>query len=180
LRRTHPLLDVELVCNDQLADLVADRIDVAIRLGTLADSSYRAARLGSYGRGLVASPAFLAQHGMPADFAALARLPFVAHTVLAQPAVFTLAAADGQSALVRMARTSFSSNTASACRAAALAGDGVALMSDFSVRDDVASGALVRLFADWGVAPAPIHALYPSAAHVPQRVRVLLDALKSQ
>ena len=63
----HPLVQIDFVLSDITADLIADRIDVAFRIGSLPDSSYVARRIfASYG-GLLASPAYLAAHGAPAD-----------------------------------------------------------------------------------------------------------------
>jgi DNA-binding transcriptional LysR family regulator len=77
-----------------------------------------------------------------------------------------------------MRNTVFSTNTAYACRAAALAGDGVARANVFSVQDDVAAGRLVRLLPDWSLPVSDIHAIYPASPHLPQKVRVFIDELK--
>lgn len=178
LRVRHPGLKVDLVCSDHRIDLIAEGIDVAVRLGKLDDSGYQAARAGPLLRWLVASPDFLARHGMPDSLDALAALPYIALTVLAQPASLSLT--DGAGALheVRMRNTVFSSNTAYACRAAVLAGDGVARANVFSVKDDVAAGRLVRLLPDWSLPVSDIHAIYPASPHLPQKVRVFIDELK--
>lgn len=179
LRQSYPTLNVELVCGDHLTDLIADGIDVAVRLGNLASSNYRAARLGSFAKWLVASPGFLTANDVPDSLAAISELPFIAHTVLSQPAAFALQDSTGSEVAVRMARTNFSSNSAFACRAAVLAGEGVALMTDFSVRNDIEAGTLIRLQPDWEVVAAPIHAVFPATTHIPQKVRVFIDALKA-
>jgi DNA-binding transcriptional LysR family regulator len=125
LRARYPGLTVELLCADHRVDLIAEGIDVAVRLGKLADSGLQAARVGPLLRWLVASPDFIARHGMPEEPAALAPLPYVELTVVAQPGSFTLRDAKGQIHEVAMRNTVFSTNTAYASRAAALAGDGV-------------------------------------------------------
>ena len=63
-------------------------------------------------------------------------------------------------------------------RAAALAGDGILRATTFSVQDDVAAGRLVRVLPEWSLSESDIHALYPATAHLPQKVRVFIDALK--
>ncbi|WP_296947250.1 LysR family transcriptional regulator [uncultured Massilia sp.] len=179
LRARHPDLKVELLCADHRVDLIADGIDVAVRLGKLADSGLQAARVGPLLRWLVASPAFLARHGMPDGPAALAALPYVELTVVAQPASFTLVRADGARHETVMRNTVFSTNSAYASRAAALAGDGVLRATVFSVQDDVAAGRLVRVLPDWSLGASDIHAVYPASSHVPQKVRLFIDALKA-
>lgn len=76
-RRLHPSLQVDLVINDQISDLIAERFDLAIRIGWLRDSSLRAARLGSFRQLVMASPAYLAEHGMPRRPEDLATHPWI-------------------------------------------------------------------------------------------------------
>jgi len=179
LRALYPELTVELQCADHRVDLVAEGIDVAVRLGKLGDSGHQAARVGPLLRWLVASPDFIARHGLPAEPAALAPLPWVELTVVAQPGSFTLSNAGGRTQEVAMRNTVFSTNSAYASRAAALAGNGVLRATVFSVRDDVAAGRLVRLLPDWSLAASDIHAVYPASPHLPYKVRVFIDELKA-
>ncbi|WP_144152306.1 LysR family transcriptional regulator [Paraburkholderia sp. BCC1885] len=178
LRQQHPELNVELVSNDRLVNLLAEGIDVAIRLGRLADSSHRAVKVDNFVRWLVASPAFLETHGTPTTFAALAALPFVGMAVLATPLTVALENASGRKRSVRFG-AGFIADTAPACRAATLAGGGVAALTNFAVADDVAAGRLVRLLPQWSTPPAGIHALFPSARYPAPKVRVFIDALKA-
>ena len=177
LRLRYPALQVELVCGDDLIDLIAEGIDVAVRLGKLADSGHMATRVGGFQRWLVASPAFVARHGMPDSPEALSALPHIALTVVPQPYSIVLEKA-GHRHTLRWTNTVFATNTAYACRAAALAGAGAMGATDFSVGDDVAAGRLVRLLPDWSAPSSDIHALFPASANVMQKVRVFIDALK--
>ncbi|MCA8319248.1 LysR family transcriptional regulator [Burkholderia cepacia] len=179
LRDRHPGLDVELVANDRVVDLVADNLDVAIRIGRLADSNYRAVQLGTYEKWLVASPAFVARHGRPQDTDALAALPFVMLSTLPRPQTLELEDANGGTASVRCV-AHVVSNTATACRAIVLAGGGFGLLTDFSTADDVAAGRLVRLLPAWRSAPAGIHAVYPSTRLPSPKVRAFIDAMKQR
>jgi len=179
LRARHPGLTVELQCADHRIDLVAEGIDVAVRLGKLGDSGHQAARVGPLLRWLVASPDFVARHGMPDGPQALALLPYVALTVVAQPGNFTLVGEGGERHDVVMRHAVFSTNSAYASRAAALAGDGVLRATVFSVREDVAAGRLVRLLPHWSLVASDIHAVYPASSHLPHKVRLFIDALKA-
>jgi DNA-binding transcriptional LysR family regulator len=178
LRVRYPSLLIELVCADHVIDLIAEGIDVTVRLGKLADSGHMAARVGPLKRWLVASPDFIASHGMPDDPEALEALPFIALSVLPQPRLFILENGTGQQRETRMRNTVFSTNTAYASRAAALAGVGVLRATTFLTREDVAAGRLVRLLPAWAQAETDIHAVFPATPHVPQKVRVFIDALK--
>ncbi|KVE90015.1 LysR family transcriptional regulator [Burkholderia cepacia] len=179
LRDRHPGLDVELVANDRVVDLVADNLDVAIRIGRLADSNYRAVQLGTYEKWLVASPAFVARHGRPQDTDALAALPFVMLSTLPRPQTLELEDANGGTASVRCV-AHVVSNTATACRAIVLAGGGFGLLTDFSTADDLTAGRLVRLLPAWRSAPAGIHAVYPSTRLPSPKVRAFIDAMKQR
>lgn len=179
LRARFPALKIDLTCGDHIIDLIAEGIDVTVRLGKLADSGHMATRVDKLVRWLVASPDFIARHGMPATPDDLPQLPYVSLSVLAQPNQFTLSDADGKQAHVRMQNTVFSSNTAYATRASALSGDGVLRATVFSVKDDVAAGRLVRVLPEWSLPESDIHAVYPATSHVPQKVRVFIDALKA-
>jgi DNA-binding transcriptional LysR family regulator len=136
-------LKVDLVCADHRIDLIAEGIDVAVRLGKLGDSGHMASRIGTLRRWLVASPAIAgtacpqarriwrpagdcADGGGAADFLHAGKAAGVTHEVRLQNIVF-------------------STNTAYASRAAALAGDGLLRATTFSVQDDVAAGRLVRV-----------------------------------
>jgi DNA-binding transcriptional LysR family regulator len=177
LRREHPQLDVELLCSDQYVDLIADGIDVAIRLGRLADSNYRAVKLGSFVKWIVASPAFIDTWGTPRTPADLAALPFCALTVLPHPLALELRRDDGTTDSVRC-ENAFLVNTADACRAATLAGGGFGLLTDFSIGHDIETGRLVRLLPHWAADAASIQAVFPPTSHPPAKVRALIETLK--
>lgn len=181
LRRTHPQLEVELLCTDQYVDLIADGIDVAIRLGRLADSNYRAVKLGSFVKWVVASPEFIGKWHAPRTPADLPALPFCALTVLPHPLTLELRRSDGdgEAQSVRC-ENAFLTNTADACRAATLAGGGFGLLTDFSCGGDLAAGRLIRLLPQWAAESASIQAVFPPTSHPPAKVRALIDTLKQR
>lgn len=178
LRQAHPELSIELVANDRLVNLLAEGVDVAIRVGRLADSSHRAVKISSYVRWVVASPEFVAAWGEPATPAALTGMPFVGTAVLPKPLTMSLENSRGRKQTVRFA-PGFLADTAPACRAATLAGGGVAFLTNFSVGEDVAAGRLIRLLPDWASPPAGIHALFPPARYPSAKVRAFVDVLRS-
>ncbi|WP_114811664.1 LysR family transcriptional regulator [Paraburkholderia kururiensis] len=179
LRAANPELDVELLCNDRVIDLVAENVDVAVRLGRLADSNYRAARVDGYERWLVASPEWIAAWGAPRTPEALADKPYVARPVPGRPQALELVNARGDKRSVRCKRA-FTTDTAPAARAAALAGVGFGYLTDFSIAADVEAGRLVRLLPAWRSPAAGVHVVYPSTSHPSPKVRALIDALKTR
>ncbi|WP_213777933.1 LysR family transcriptional regulator [Caballeronia sp. dw_276] len=178
MRQTHPELKVELVSADRLVDLVAEGVDVAIRLGKLADSSYRAVKISGFEKWLVASPEFVGTWGKPSKPEALAKLPFVAMSALTKPLVVSVESRRGAKRTIRFS-AGFFADTAPTCRAATLAGGGVAFLTDFSIGGDVAAGKLLRLLPEWSGPPTGIHAVFPSARYPVPKVRVFIDALKA-
>lgn len=181
LRHAYPDLNVELICNDRYVDLIADGIDIAIRLGRLADSNYRAVTIGGFVKWVVASPAFVAKWGKPRSPAALAKWPFVAQSVLPHPLTLELQRADGTGD-VKSVRcgSELLVNTADAARAATLSGGGFGLLTDFSIAADVEAGRLVRLLPEWTTAPAGIHVVCPPSGYPSPKVRALIDVFRAR
>lgn len=178
LGRRHPQLLIDVLAVDRLLDLVAEQVDVAIRIGQLADSELRASRIGRFSQQVVASPALLAGSDAPAEPADLAALPLLALSVLAQPLQWRFSA-DGEPDQSPRLQARLSFNTASALRSAALAGGGFTMLPDYLVADDLAAGRLVRLLPRWRLPEGGIHALYPAARQPPRKTRVLIEALQA-
>ncbi|CAH2778166.1 MAG: Transcriptional regulator, LysR family [uncultured Paraburkholderia sp.] len=161
LHHAYPDLDVELICNESYVDLIAEGMDVAIRLGRLADSNYCAVKIGGFVKWIVVSPAFVEQWDKPRSPAALAKWPFICMSVLPYPLTIELQRANGTRKSVRCA-SALAVNSADAARAATLAGGGFGLLTDFSIAADVEAGRLVRLLPDWTTVPVGIHAVFPA------------------
>lgn len=178
LRQRYPALKIELLCTDRRVDLIAEGIDVAIRLGRLADSTHHAIKVGDYTRWLVAAPQFLKRHRVPETLVTLNAFPFISLSVLAHPLLFNFEGPARQKRSVRFKEV-FSTNTAHACRAAALAGGGLAVLTDFSIREDVAAGRLIRILPKWTLPKAEIHAVFPTARYLSSKVRVFIDEVKA-
>ncbi|MFM0738127.1 LysR family transcriptional regulator [Paraburkholderia xenovorans] len=179
LRRAYPELDVELICNDSYVDLIAEGIDVAIRLGRLADSNYRAVRVGGFVKWVVASPEFVEKWGTPRSPAALAKWPYIAMSVLPHPLTLELQRGSGAKKSVRCA-SALTINTADAARAATLSGGGFGLLTDFSIAADVKAGRLVRVLPEWTTVPAGIHAVFPPTRYPPAKVLALIDIFRKR
>ncbi len=175
LRDAHPELEVDLQCDDRQVDLIAGNLDVAIRLGRLADSNYRAVRIGGFERWLVASPGFVARHAALDTPAALDTLPYIQ----LPRATLELTHTSGERATLRC-RRAFASNTATACHAAVLAGGGFTVATSFASDGDLAAGRLVRLLPGWSLPAGEIHAVFPSTRHPSAKVRALIEVLRAR
>lgn len=176
MRETHPELRVELLTGDRLFDLVAEGIDVAIRVGNLSDSRLRAVRVDSFVHWLVAAPAWLGDRRpkRPED---VARFPLVAMSALLRPSTWTFTNAKGATRTITF-ESMISANIALVVKSAVMAGAGVMMMPDFAVADDVAAGRLVRLLPGWQLPGGGIHAVFPASRFMPQRARAFIDLLR--
>jgi DNA-binding transcriptional LysR family regulator len=174
----HPLLKIEILSGDRLFDLVAEGIDIAIRLGKLADSNYQAVRLADLARILVATPQTMKRMPRFTRPEHLRDFPFIALSVLPQSQSWTFEGPKGIKQTVQF-RSQLTANTAHVVRAAVLAGAGIAILPEYAVADDVRAGRLLRVLPKWSVPSGGVHAVFPAARYRPQKVRVLVEALRA-
>ncbi|KVV52005.1 LysR family transcriptional regulator [Burkholderia territorii] len=176
-QRHHPELTVHLMLTDTIVDLLAHDIDVAVRIGSLADSTMIARELAPNHRVLCASSGYLALHGQPTHPAELR-----AHRCIVmgdQPR--TEWRFDGaQGAVTVEVTAALLTNDGGAARTLALEGAGIALKSIWDVGADLEAGRLVRVLPTFAAPAAPLHAVYPGGRHVPLRVRTFVDYLRDQ
>ncbi|NMY67584.1 LysR family transcriptional regulator [Pseudomonas sp. WS 5414] len=161
--------------NSSLNDLVAEKLDLVIRLGHLADSGFKGRKLADYGIALVASPDLLKGVEL-AQAEDLCLLPWIGNSNLAGPPSWTFNHPRRGEVEVRV-NPGHESNSATAIRALALAGLGLAVLPEWLVLDDLANGRLVRVLPPYSLAPQPVHVLFPNSAHLPRKSRVFIDFL---
>lgn len=182
----HPDVELELRFSDRYVNLVDEKIDVAIRVGTPADSSFRARTIARAGRRLVASPGYLRAHGTPKRPEDLAHHTCLRHTGVAA-STWTF---ERRGRTVRASvHGRFTADHSEALLALARAGFGLALLADWLVAEDVKKGRLVTVFgstrAAYRTPPAPVQAVFPPtrtgdpSAAVHPRVRAFVDALEA-
>lgn len=173
-RERFPACTVDLVLDDRTLDPVGSDIELAIRVGWLADSALRARRIGTFGQILVAGPDHaVAPNAAPAD---VATLPFIANGNLADPLGWTFRSKDDEAQTIRFDTTLSISATIGVLQAAR-GGAGLAILPDFAVADDLASGRLIRLLPDWQLDHGGVHAVMPGTRFRPARVTAFLDIL---
>ncbi|WP_020650092.1 LysR family transcriptional regulator [Solimonas variicoloris] len=172
-QRRHPQLRVQLDLSDAVRDLIEAGLDVAIRFGRLADSSLVARELAPNFRVLCASPAYLAEHGVPAHPADLLHHRCI---LIGEQSRSEWRFGDGEAQSVRV-EAALLTNDGGAAHAWALDGAGIALKSIWDVADDLRSGRLQRVLPDQRIPAAPLHAIYPHARLLAPRVRLFVDFL---
>jgi DNA-binding transcriptional LysR family regulator len=173
----YPEVSVDVDLTDRVVDLVDERADVAIRHGKLPSSRLVARHLGDSRKVIVAAPAYLRKHGMPATVAELeshARLGFnYPHSTETWP----LRERRGVTNLPINGRARVSNGEA--LRALVLAGAGLARLSTFHAQRDLAAGRLIAVMEAFNPGDIePLHAVYLGrGGHLPARVRAFLDFL---
>ncbi len=170
----HPALQLELLTSDRVVDLVAEGVDLAIRLGTLRDSSLRAIKLGEFEQWVVASPAYLDRAGIPAQPEALSQHDWAALTLLKTPLTWTFSRPGEDDVSVRM-KSRLRADSSASLRALLLAGAGISTLDHLGVERDVQAGRLVRLLTDWTLPKGGVYAVFPPGRHVPAHVRAFID-----
>lgn len=174
---THPALDIDLRLSDRYVDLAAEGFDLAIRIGTLADSSLIARRIGRTETWTVASPAYLARHPAPDHPDRLRDHICLRDGNLSQPNRGTFVI-QGKAVSVPLPGR-ITVNSAQAVRRLALLGEGIALSPRFAVARDVAEGRLIRLLGDYPGQQLDIQALHLPQPFLPPRLTAYLDHLRT-
>ena len=171
----HPALTVHLGEGERFVDLVREGVDCVVRAGALADSDMVARPLGMMEEVTVASPDYLARHGMPAtpeDLEGHQMIGFVSsRTGQALPLEFTR----GDEVIEVMLSTRLLVSGTETSAAAARHGFGLVQAPRYRFIDDFANGTLIEVLADFPPTPTPLSVLYPSHRQLSPRVRVFVD-----
>ncbi|MCO6402020.1 LysR family transcriptional regulator [Aurantimonas endophytica] len=175
----HPDLRVEMIMSDARQNLIADGVDVAIRLGVgpLDDSTFGARRLALVERLVVAAPAYLSAYGTPDSPAELAR-----HDCIVQHGLFgreswrfthnqTVTSVDVSARLWI--------NSAPGVLAAAIAGLGIALATRIMAGEELRNGQLTQLIETYRLDPAEVYAVFPAGPRPSAKVRAIVDHLEA-
>lgn len=172
----YPEVDVEMVLDDRFVELVAEGFDVAIRIGTLADSALKARKLAVARGVLAASPGYLAAAGAPQTIDDLGEHRLLHYSQLSTGNVWRLRGPSGDERQVRVGGR-LTVNNGEALMKAAEAGLGISQVPSFMLRDALATGRLVEVLPDLPQAPLGIHAVYPEGRFPQPKLRAFIDFL---
>ena len=171
----HPALRVELMVSDQRQDLVMEGADMALRLGSLPDSSATARRLGEAPGLLVASPDYLARAGHPASPSDLSRHALVRGPHGQSSMTWSFRRTGRQVSIRPEGRIVVGTNEAAT--AAAVAGLGIVATALWGCRRELEDGRLTRVLTDWEMEPVEVHAVFPAGRAAPPAARAFADHL---
>ena len=177
-RERYPNIELELHSSDEIIDLIEQRTDVAIRIGPLRDSTLHARPLGSNRLRVLASPAYLETHGVPASVEALKEHSLLGFTQPESLNQWPLRHPLGDRLIIEPSLQASSGET---LRQLALADAGIVCLADFMTHRDRAAGDLVQILTAHTVeVRQPIHAVYYRNTALTSRITCFLDYLSSQ
>ncbi len=173
LAARHPRLEIETDYSDRMVNLIAERFDVAVRVGSLPDSSLIARKIAPIKLAIVAAPSYLARKGEPKTLADLDH-----HDAVAQPGESVWRFTEGGREQAIRPSVRFRANSGQALAAAAEAGLGIAALPTFLVGEALGRGALVRILPQVTLPEAGLFVVRaPPAGHTPGKIRALTDIL---
>ena len=178
LLQLHPELEVRLLLIDRMVGLVEEGIDVAVRIGELADSALNATRVAEVGKVLSASPDYLERRGMPIAAADLHDHDLVSFEGLASPQN-EWRLGGPEKPVVRI-HPRLSLNNADAAIAAARQGLGITRTLSYQVAPHFADGSLVRVLPALEPQPVPVQLVFQAHRRSSANVRAFLDAAKRE
>jgi DNA-binding transcriptional LysR family regulator len=170
-----PELSLDLALTNRFVDLIEEGMDLAIRIGQLADSRLIARRLCTNHRVLVASPSYIERWGMPEHPEDLARHQCVLFNGFPRPAEWKLVGPNGLTTVAVAGRVA--TNNVETLTAAAKQGLGVTVGATMSVGPALLSGELVRVLSGYEFEPTAVFAVYTSARQLSTKIRAAVDFL---
>ncbi len=163
----NPELEIDVILDDRVIDLVAEGIDLSLRMGTLADSTAVARKIATGGRSVLATPGYLARVGEPRTPADLAGHEVVVYSQTAS--IWSLSRDGTESSVAVHGRVRVSA--AEGLRAAVLADMGLTIASDWMFADEIESGAVRRVLTDWSLPPIDLWAVFPAGRMMSAKAR---------
>ncbi|MFV8781671.1 LysR family transcriptional regulator [Microbulbifer sp. SA54] len=175
-RATYPDIQLELMANERIIDLIERRTDLAIRIGALEDSNLHAKLLGHSPLHLVASPDYLASNGKPMQIEDLDQHTFIGFADAPHLNILPFKQP-------RAMQPKIASSSGEAIRQIALAGQGIALLSNFMIRQDIEQGRLIPLLGSQLQSPNPresVQAVYYRSDALPPRIAAFLEFISKR
>lgn len=168
----HPQINIDVVLDDRNVDLLEEGIDVALRLGELADSTMTARRIASGRRAVIGTVDYLARFGEPASPAQLADHQVVIYSRGAGESVWPFRRNDAEELVQVGGRLRLSA--AEGVRAAVLADLGLVVASEWMFGPELASGRVVRVLTDWTLPAMDLWAVFPTGRMASAKSRAFI------
>jgi DNA-binding transcriptional LysR family regulator len=174
--KKYPDLHVHMVLDNRPVDLLSDRFDAALRIGNLSDSSLRARKLTTMRMAMVASPAYLAEHGAPARIDDLTQHNLLHYSTEPSDTFWRIKSPSGETRQIRVGGRLTVNDGLSLLRSAE-AGLGIAYLPSFLYYKSVAEGRLVKVLPDLPVDERNVQIVYQPGQFIQPKLRVFIDYL---
>ncbi len=173
---TYPDINIDLLFDDDYVDLVKQGIDLAIRIGPLADSTLIARKIGSSPRVVVASTEYLVKHGRPKKPADLMKHNCLLYSLQKTPDLWYFNSAQEGDESVRVSGRLKASSPDAICDAT-MEGLGISVLCEWYARKHIKDGPLKVILQDYHPTAYDINAVYPERKFVPQKVKRMIEFL---
>ena len=173
-KKEYPDVNIELVLTDREVDLIGEGVDLAIRAGKLADSSFLTKKIGETYFGLFASKAYLKKFGTPTHPIELKNHNCLQFTPMGRDKWSLSNSVDKQSVSVPM-KKSFIADDLHTIKNLTLKSEGISLLPMFLCHEDVKAKELVQVLPKWKTEVRPVSFLYPSGKFVPAKVKHFME-----
>ncbi|MCQ9329791.1 LysR family transcriptional regulator [Pelistega suis] len=170
----YPKVSIQLDLSDRLVDLIAERIDLAVRITNTPDPNLIARKVADCHSSLVAVPAYLAEFGEPKHPEDLQKHRYLTHANINRRE--WRFSKEGQEVLLELS-SQFTTNETGALLTSVLAGNGIAMLPNYMVSEFVTEGKLKAVMSDWQLPKYSLYLMYPSRHKLPLVVRRLIDFL---
>ncbi|CAN5273133.1 LysR family transcriptional regulator [soil metagenome] len=174
----HPALQIDLRTADRVTDLVAEGIDLSIRLGWLKDSSLRAIKLGEFDQYVVASPSYLDIAGRPKRPEDLSKHAWITLSLLPAPNTWKFTSRLQETSTVHV-KSRIVVDAPGALLSLVRHGAGISVLEKYNVEAGLDAGELVRLLPGWSLPRGGIHAVLPPGHFTPKKTRAFIDFYKN-
>ena len=174
----HPALDVDVVLDDRNIDLVEAGIDIALRMGSLTDSSLTARKIGQSRRLVLATPSYLAKRGEPRSPTDLVRHQAVIYDQRGGGAAWTFRQGSAETAITLKGRVRVTA--AEGVREAVFSDLGLTVSSEWMFAPELKSGAVTTVLEDWSLPPIDLWAVFPTGRRASAKARAFVTFVEQQ
>lgn len=174
----HPALELEAVLNDRSIDLIESGIDVALRMGSLADSALIARKIGQSPRRVLGTPAYFEKHGEPRAPAELTAHQAIVYDVGGGGTVWTFRRGSTQSSVTVSGRVRITA--AEGVREAVLGGMGLAVASEWMFAPELKRGLVKAVLKEWTLPPMELWAVFPTGRRASAKARAFVTFIEEE
>lgn len=174
----YPETEITALFVDRVVNMLEEGVDVALRIGPLADSSYKALHVGSVRRLLCAAPGYIAQHGLPVHPDELPEHAIIVASNLGPKVEWRFTKAGVAHAVRIKPRLSVTSNDSAI--EAAVRGLGITRLMSYQIAQEIEQGRLQIILQEFEAPPMPIHILHREGRDASAKIRSFIDLLAQQ